>query len=244
MRDDKRFDGDRPLELTGVSKMFGGVAAVSDVDLVCEPASIVGLIGPNGSGKTTLLNVIAGTLKASSGTIRLGSRSIGGLRPHQVTRAGIARTFQTTRVMSGWTVRESLELASTAVGHRAPAIGMIAEIVGIEHRIGARVSSLTNAEQRLLMVASALCTGPQLVLLDEPAVGMDVGESDHLHRVVRRLVDELGAGVLIVEHNMRFLMSLVERVVVMDAGKVIAAGSPEAIRKDEAVIDAYLGRVR
>lgn len=225
------------LELRSLTKAFGGVRAVDDVSLAIETGHILGLIGPNGSGKTTLLNLIAGTLPPTGGTILLGGEDVTALAPHVKVARGIARTFQTTRVMSAWTVHESLALAGDG---RSTSIDA-AKHVGIGDLLEQRVGSLSSAQQRLVMVATALASHPKVILLDEPAVGMDVEETDHLHRVVRGIRDEHGISVIVVEHNMRFLMSLADSVVVMATGRVLSTGRPDAVRNDPAVISAYLG---
>lgn len=227
------------LETRSLTKSFGGVRAVDDVSLVIEPGQILGLIGPNGSGKTTLLNMIAGTLKPTAGAILLDGADVTGLAPHRKAGRGITRTFQTTRVMPQWTVRESLVLAGG--GRRALPVSAAAERVGIDGVLDRPVGSLSSAQQRLVMVASALVAGPKVMLLDEPAVGMDVAETDHLHAVVKAIRDEHGASVIIVEHNMRFLMPLADSVVVMASGGILASGTPEAVRTNPEVISAYLG---
>ena len=225
------------LEIQGLTKAFGGVRAVDDVSLTIHPGHILGLIGPNGSGKTTLLNMIAGTMKPTSGLIRLGGDDITALPPHVKVRRGVARTFQTTRVMSDWTVQESIALA----GGRGSDGVDAASHVGISELLPRRVGSLSSAQQRLVMVGCALAARPKVILLDEPAVGMDVDETDHLSAVVRGIRDEHGISVIVVEHNMRFLMSLADSVVVMASGRVLSTGRPEVVRNDPAVIAAYLG---
>ncbi len=225
------------LEIHGLTKTFGGVRAVDSVSLTVEPGRILGLIGPNGSGKTTLLNMIAGTTRPASGSIRLGGDDVTSLPPHVKVARGIARTFQTTRVMAAWTVEESLALAA---GHGLDPFDAATQ-VGIDDVFARRVGTLSSAQQRLVMVGCALASGAKVMLLDEPAVGMDVAETDHLSSVVRSIRDQHGISLIVVEHNMRFLMSLADSVVVMATGRILCAGRPEVVRNDPAVIAAYLG---
>ncbi len=225
------------LEIEGLTKTFGGVRAVDSVSLTVQPGRIVGLIGPNGSGKTTLLNMIAGTTRPASGSIRLAGDDVTSFPPHVKVARGITRTFQTTRVMAAWTVEESLALAA---GHGLDPFDAATQ-VGIDDVFARRVGTLSNAQQRLVMVGCALASGAKVMLLDEPAVGMDVAETDHLSSVVRSIRDQHGISLIVVEHNMRFLMSLADSVVVMATGRVLCAGRPEVVRTDPAVIAAYLG---
>ncbi|GAT74345.1 ABC transporter ATP-binding protein [Microbacterium hydrocarbonoxydans] len=228
------------LVIDALSKDFGGVHAVKDVSVSVDRGRILGLIGPNGSGKTTLLNMIGGTIAPTAGRVLLDGADVSRLTPHRKVRRGIARTFQTTRLLADWTVRETLELARRARPD-APSAERTARIVGVEDDLDRVGSSLPSAVQRLVMIATALAAAPQVVLLDEPAVGMDVAETDHLQDVVARVRDELEASVIVVEHNMRFLMPLADEVVVMASGSVLSAGTPEHVRNDPAVIAAYLG---
>ncbi|WP_137844995.1 ABC transporter ATP-binding protein [Microbacterium sp. 2FI] len=226
------------LEVHGLTKLYGGVRAVDDVSFTVEPGHILGLIGPNGSGKTTLLNMIAGTTRPTAGSIRLAGGDVTALPPHRKSARGITRTFQTTRVMPTWTVEDSLALAA---GRGGMGVSEVATDVGIDDVLDRGVGDLSNAQQRLVMVGCALASRPAAILLDEPAVGMGVGETDHLSAVVRGIRDHHGISVIVVEHNMRFLMALADSVVVMATGSVLSAGRPEIVRNDPAVIAAYLG---
>jgi branched-chain amino acid transport system ATP-binding protein len=228
------------LELEALSKDFGGVHAVNGVTFAVERGSVLGLIGPNGSGKTTLLNMIAGTIAPTSGRVLLSGADVTRLSPHRKVRRGISRTFQSTRLLDDWTVRRTLELSAAARPGTLSA-NEVGDIVGITDDLDRLTSSLPSAVQRLVMVASALAARPEVLLLDEPAVGMDIDEADHLQRVIRVARDDLGATVIVVEHNMRFLMALADSVIVMASGKVLSSGSPQEVRKDPAVITAYLG---
>jgi ABC-type branched-subunit amino acid transport system ATPase component len=232
------------LTVQGLGKRFGGVRAVDGVDLTLESGLIHGVIGPNGSGKTTLLGLLSGTYRPSAGAILLEGRRIDGIAAHRTVDAGIARTFQTTRLFARWTLRDNLAIAATAKrarGEAAAAIGAALDLTGLGARADALGGSLSNAEQRLAMIAVALATKPRLVLLDEPAVGMSPAEAGHLGRVIRRIRDHDGMTIVIVEHNMHLMMGLADRIFVMNAGRRLAEGTPADIRADPAVIAAYLG---
>ncbi|MDT0307525.1 ATP-binding cassette domain-containing protein [Streptomyces sp. DSM 44917] len=235
------------LHAQGLTKKFGGVAAVDDVSFTLDAGSILGLIGPNGSGKTTLLSILAGTHAPTAGTVSLDGRTASGRGAHRAARAGIARTFQTTRLFPTWTLRDSLRLAHGERNRRQPGRHTtwpdeeLARVLALDGLLDRPCAGLTSAAQRLAMIALALATGPRVLLLDEPAVGMDHNEADILGEAVRRVADDLGVGVVVVDHNMRFLMPLADTVLVMAAGAVLATGTPEEIRTDKAVITSYLG---
>ncbi|EWC62303.1 Branched-chain amino acid transport ATP-binding protein LivG [Actinokineospora spheciospongiae] len=230
------------LVVEDVVKRFGGVAAVDGVSFTLDAGQVLGLIGPNGSGKTTLLGVLAGTHDPTSGKVTLDGRTASGRGAHRAVSAGIARTFQTTRLFGTWTLREALRLAH---GERRGRPGwpdeQIANLLGLGDALDRPGASLTSAAQRLAMIALALATGPRVLLLDEPAVGMDGTEAAALAAAVRRAAGELGVAVVVVDHNMQFLMPLADTVLVMAAGAVLASGTPAQIRSDEAVIASYLG---
>ncbi|GAB3673039.1 ABC transporter ATP-binding protein [Actinocorallia lasiicapitis] len=231
------------LTVDRLVKRFGGVAAVDGVSFTLDPGSVLGLIGPNGSGKTTLLGMLAGTHEPTEGRVVLDGRVASGNGAHHAVRAGIARTFQTTRLFPSWTLRDSLRLARRERrGRRTPwSDEAIAGLLGLAGRLDVPCSALTSAAQRLSMIALALATGPRVLLLDEPAVGMDHAEADALATAVKRVSSELSVAVVVVDHNMHFLMPLADSVLVMAAGAVLATGTPEQIRSDEAVIASYLG---
>ncbi|REE95629.1 ABC transporter ATP-binding protein [Thermomonospora umbrina] len=231
------------LTVDRVVKRFGGVAAVDGVSFTLDAGSVLGLIGPNGSGKTTLLGVLAGTHEPTEGTVTLDGRVASGRGAHRAVHAGIARTFQTTRLFETWTLREGLRLArGERRGRRTPWPDEApVALLGLDHLLDRPCGALTGAAQRLAMIASALATGPRVLLLDEPAVGMDTADAAALGDAVRRVAGELGVAVIVVDHNMHFLMPLADTVVVMAAGAVLATGTPEEIRSDEAVIASYLG---
>ncbi|WP_018653789.1 ABC transporter ATP-binding protein [Actinomadura flavalba] len=231
------------LTVDRVVKRYGGLAAVDGVSFTLGAGDVLGLIGPNGSGKTTLLGILAGTHDPTSGTVTLDGRVCSGRGAHRAVHAGIARTFQTTRLFGGWTLREALRLARRE--NRRPADvasdERIAALLALDGLLDRPCTSLTSAAQRLAMIALALATGPRVLLLDEPAVGMDTAESAALARAVRDVADDLGVAVVVVDHNMHFLMPLADSVLVMASGTVLATGTPAQIRADEAVIASYLG---
>lgn len=231
------------LEATDVVKRYGGVRAVDGVSFTLSPATILGLIGPNGSGKTTLLGVLSGTHEPTEGEVTLDGEVISGRKAHRTVRQGIARTFQTTRLFPTWTLGDSMRLArGEGRAHRdgwSPT--EIAALLHLEGVIDRPCGGLTNAQQRLAMIAMALSTAPKVLLLDEPAVGMDTDEALALAAAVRRVREDLGIGVVVVDHNMHFLMPLADMVLVMASGKVLATGTPAEVRADQAVIASYLG---
>ncbi len=233
------------LEARNLVKKFGGVRAVDDVSLTLAPTSILGLIGPNGSGKTTLLSLLSGTLEPTGGTVLVDGSSPKGRATHRFVRAGVARTFQTTRLFPTWTLLEALRLAAGERSHRTRGAGPseIADLLGLSDVLHARCREFTGAQQRLSMIAAALATSPRVLLLDEPAVGMDQAEADTLGRAVRRVREQLGTGIVVVDHNMHFLMPIADTVMVMASGSVLASGTPAEIRADKSVIASYLGAV-
>ncbi len=238
------------LAVKDLSKSFGGVHAVAGMDFAVDAGTICGIIGPNGSGKTTLLGLLSGTYRPDQGTIHLGDRRLDRLPAHRTVRAGVARTFQTTRLFARWTLNANL---AVGLASEAPARGgaidallkdgpeRLAALVGLPGRGAMICSALSNAEQRLAMIAVAVATRPLLLLLDEPAVGMSPNEALGLAQAIRRIRDELGITVLIVEHNMHFMMGLADRILAMAAGRKLAEGTPTEVRRNRQVIDAYLG---
>jgi branched-chain amino acid transport system ATP-binding protein len=232
------------LQVEGASKAFGGIRAVEGMDLGVAEGEICGIIGPNGSGKTTLLGLLSGTYRPDRGTIRLHGRRIDGLPAHRIVQEGVARTFQTSRLLFRWPLAANIAAAAAArpkAHNGAAEPDAVLAMVGLSGRGNAVCSSLSNSEQRLAMVAVALATRPHLILLDEPAAGMSPNEAAALAGVIRRIRDERGATIVIVEHNMHFMMGLAERIMAMNAGRKLAEGTPAEIRRDPAVIAAYLG---
>lgn len=232
------------LELTGVTKRFGGVTAVDRCSLALEAGRIYGLIGPNGSGKTTLFDCVTGTARLDAGTVSLFGRRIEGLAPHQVARLGIGRTFQAVRVFPELTALENLLAASRV--DRAAALRRAREVlslVRLEHLAGEYAGNLSYGQQKLVEFARVLVLDPALILLDEPAAGINRTLLAELLRAIRDL-HAAGRTLLIVEHDMRVVMDLCEHIFVLDHGEKIAEGQPEAIRRDARVVEAYFGRAR
>ncbi|MBY6260955.1 ABC transporter ATP-binding protein [Azospirillum sp. 412522] len=242
------------LEVSGLKKHFGGVKAVDGVSFTVEEGEILGLIGPNGCGKSTLFNCILGQLTPTEGAVRLDGRVITGLYPAQLNRLGVSRTFQLLQVFPNLSVRENLILAGQEhkgtmlrrlfgardAGLTPDADRMIA-FFRLQHLADQKAGGLSYGQQKLLDAAMAFMAGPRLVLLDEPAGGVNLTMLENLKERLRTINRELGATFVVIEHNMDFVMSLCSRVVVMAEGKVLAEGSPAAIRNDPAVIEAYLG---
>jgi branched-chain amino acid transport system permease protein len=245
------------LTTEGASKRFGGIVAVNDVSVAIAPRAIVGLIGPNGAGKSTLFNLITGILTLTSGTIRFSGELISGRQPGDIARRGIARTFQHVKLMPEMSVIENVALgahlrgragviASILHAERAEEGRLLAEAarqiarVGLADRLHQPVGSLPLGQQRIVEIARALCLDPRLLLLDEPAAGLREFEKRMLAELLTQLRKE-GMTMLLVEHDMSFVMGLVDHLVVLDFGSKIAEGPPAAIKADPAVLAAYLG---
>jgi branched-chain amino acid transport system ATP-binding protein len=244
------------LEVRDLVVRFGGVTAVDHVTIAVEPRDFVAIIGPNGAGKTTLFNVIAGAQRPTAGEVRFRGRSTRRLGATRMSHLGVARTFQVARPFGSLTVRENMRLG--AAGERVLAtprtlgrrrgvddarVDAALELVGLESLADAPASTLTVGALRRLELGRALVGRPSLLLLDEPAAGIGADGFRPLATVIRRARD-WDVTVLLVEHHVGFALSLCERAIVLDAGRVIADGTPAAIRTDPAVIDAYLGRGR
>jgi branched-chain amino acid transport system ATP-binding protein len=236
------------LELRGVTKRFGGVAAVDGVSFEIAKAEIVGIIGPNGAGKTTLLNCISGLHRLDGGDIRWQGESIAGVAPHRIARIGIGRTFQIVRPFGSMTVRENAAVGAmfgSDAARRGPKeafemADQVLELVGLEAKAGHPVSALTIPDRKRLEVARAVATKPQLLLLDEVMAGLNNVEIDEALEMVRA-VHATGVTVLLIEHVMRVIVGVCRRAVVLDFGQVLAEGEPEVVLRDERVIQAYLG---
>jgi branched-chain amino acid transport system ATP-binding protein len=242
------------LEVRDLSKSFGGVHAVRGVTFDVRDGEILGLIGPNGSGKSTLFNCILGQLTPTKGDVLVGGISVAGLRPSQLNRLGIGRTFQLLQVFPELTVRENLILAGQEhegtrmqrlfgprdAGLTGQAIKMI-EFFRLGHLADEKAGGLSYGQQKLLDCAMAFMAGPKLVLLDEPAGGVNLTMLGNLKERLQAINRETGATFVVIEHNMEFVMSLCTRIIVLAEGQIIAEGPPDMIRKDPKVIDAYLG---
>jgi branched-chain amino acid transport system ATP-binding protein len=242
------------LEVEGLAKRFGGIAAVDGVSFSVEEGEILGIIGPNGCGKSTLFNCILGQLSPSAGSVRLDGADVTGLSPEAMNKRGVSRTFQLLQVFPELTVRENLVLAgqehqgtmlSRLFGPRDAGLTAAADrMIGffrLGHLADAKAGGLSYGQQKLLDAAMAFMAGPRLVLLDEPAGGVNLTMLGDLKERLRAMNAEAGATFVVIEHNMDFVMSLCTRVVVMAEGKVLAVGSPAEVRANPAVIEAYLG---
>lgn len=247
------------IEAHGLGKSFGGFHAVSDVSFGVPPGEVTAMIGPNGAGKSTVINLLSGVLLPTSGEVHVKGLRVDGLKPHEIAERGLARTFQTPRLFGDMTSLESTMLARHRFGRsgtlgsalrlprmtrdeeeaRAVALQWL-EFVGLGDAAELPAAALPVGRQRLLEVARALACEPDVVLLDEPAAGLDHTETEHLSTLVRSLAGR-GLGVLLVEHDMRMVMAIADRVLVLVEGRLIATGTPPQVGANEAVIDAYLG---
>ncbi|HZK28961.1 MAG TPA: ABC transporter ATP-binding protein [Clostridia bacterium] len=235
----------KTLSVIKLCKYFAGLKALEEVSFELQSGEILGLIGPNGSGKTTAINVVTGLLPPSSGTIKINERDITGFKAHQTAKAGLARTFQTIRLFKGLTVYENVEVAAVSLGvKRREAEDLSYELLrelGLEEVANQMAGELSYGHQRKLEIARALALEPQFIFLDEPAAGLNEEESDDILALLRKLPQGRNLGVLIVDHDMRLIMRLCDRLHVLDHGLTIAEGTPAAIRANQAVMDAYFG---
>ena len=247
------------LALSSITKNFGGLQVLQNITLAVPERGIFGLIGPNGAGKTTVFNLITGLLAPTSGTLEFHGRRLNGLAPHQITRYGIARTFQNIRVFKEMSLADNVLVAIGGQARYSPlrllapsatlrvaqreehstTWGLLAK-VGLADKAKLLAGQLSYGEQRRLEIARALATGPKLLLLDEPAAGMNSAEKQQLMDEIVKLKED-GLSLLIIEHDMRFIMGICQEIAVLNFGQLIAQGTPEAIRNNSEVVEAYLG---
>ena len=233
------------LEAVDEGKRFGGVHALRNVSLRLREGDVVGLIGPNGSGKTTFLNCLSGVFPPTSGRVALDGRPIP-RRGHAVARRGVVRTFQNIRLFGWLTALQNVEVGALGAGRvrrgssRRHALETLAQL-GIDGLADRYAGTLSYGDQRRLEIARALAAEPRFLLLDEPAAGMNEGESNELGAAVQAIRKDRGCGVLVVEHDLRLIMRICDHVVVLNEGEVIASGSPAEVRTDPAVVAAYIG---
>jgi branched-chain amino acid transport system ATP-binding protein len=247
------------LQVEGLTKNFGGLAAVSSVDLSIKPGELVGLIGPNGAGKTTVFNLLTGYIRPSAGKVTFEGKNLTGKKPHYVASRGIVRSFQQDNIFADFTALENLVLAAhlhsgvnswqtilkTRASRRADSeirekAEATLELVGIGNLANSQAGSLAHGHKRMLGIGLALMCEPKLLLLDEPLAGMNIAEVDDTLALVQRLW-EGGLTILLIEHNMRAAMSVCQRFLVLSFGRRIAEGTPDEIRNNPEVVQAYLG---
>lgn len=248
------------LQINNLSVQFGGLRALSGFDFTLEQAELVGLIGPNGAGKTTAFNVVTGVHLPCTGDVKLQGRSIVGLKPFKINRLGIARTFQNIRLFGGLTVLENVLTAfnqSLTHGfwgtvlrtprhqnedrrHEAQAMDLL-HTMRLAHRWDELARNLPYGDQRRLEIARALATNPKILLLDEPAAGMNPREKMELMELIRFIRDRFNVGIWLIEHDMKLVMTICQRITVLDHGETIAVGTPEQVQCNPKVIEAYLG---
>lgn len=235
------------LSVSGIHKSFGGVQALADAALDCASGEVIGLIGPNGAGKSTLVNVISGFLAPDAGQVVLDGAPLQGSTPQHISASGIARTFQNLRVFRDLTVRQNIEVASLRArqlrGDGPPVLGVDAllETFGLADRMSDAAGALPYGTRRWMEIARAMATGPRILLLDEPAAGLNDEETDRLHQIITRLRDLTSIGVVVIDHDLTFINNVCDRLFVMDQGRLIASGAPAEVWRNPKVIEVYVG---
>jgi branched-chain amino acid transport system ATP-binding protein len=242
--------GPARLVVSGVSKSFGGLSVLRSASLDCARGEIVGLIGPNGAGKSTLINAMSSLMPIDAGEVRLGDRLISNTTPQLCASAGVARTFQNIKLFARLTVRQNVEVALTSCRRdrpdRAGAIDVDAllDAFGLLAIADWKAGALSYGNQRRLEIVRALALGPDFLLLDEPAAGMNAVETTALIGSVQRIRDAFGCGVVVIDHDLRFIMTVCERIYVLDMGEIVASGTPDEVRRNPRVVEVYIGHER
>ena len=242
--------GSSGLVVHALCKSFGGLKVLRNVDLDCRPGEIIGLIGPNGAGKSTLINAMTSLMRVDSGEVLIDGRRVSNTTPQACMAAGLARTFQNIKLFNRLTVRQNIEMALTSGRRDRPGqtasidTGELLAWFGLDRVAHWKAAALSYGNQRRLEIARALALGPAFLLLDEPAAGMNVAETTALISAVNGSRDRFGCGMIVIDHDLRFILKLCQRIFVLDAGEIVAKGTPQEIRTDQRVIEVYIGHER